>query len=759
MKSGLKNGADSPVVTGQASTGGYSHAFAAPEPAALAQHFPQLAVLELLGQGGMGAVYKARQLKLDRLVALKILPLETGSDPTFAERFTREARALARLNHANIVSVHDFGEAGGLYYFIMEYVDGANLRQLLWARQLQPQDSLKIIPQVCEALQYAHDEGVVHRDIKPENILVDKRGKVKIADFGLAKLLGAAPAVYTLTGSRQMMGTPHYMAPEQMEKPLEVDHRADIFSLGVVFYELLTSELPLGRFAPPSKKVQVDARFDEVVFRALAKEPELRYQHVSDIKLDIEAIGRATPPSPSPAAVGLAKARKEYPELDLMRVHVQGPAAALLVTSILAALSWIAILSLVPAAPHYSPSIGSEYPGFYTLSIGSDYPGLYMLVLLPSVLLFVLAIPMGLLRSYGAAVAGSILAMAPWHPTWPLGLAVGIWSLRTLRERAVQEAFGHAASLRGQPLKSIDAVGLAAPQSPAATVGARVGQEDSELDLVRVQVQGAAAGLLVTSVLAFVSWSAIFIGDFFWKPGIFSTPLERWLFWLLALSPCPLLSQFATNMGRLRSYNAAVAGSILAMLPWHLTWPLGLAMGISCLRTLRKPAVMAAFARTAQSSGHQPAESLKLDRQRRRQRETAVVRGGGWLGAIVGAIIGGIVGLSCGRWVFLFYFGLIGAVVGLLLGRFVAGFCVGYVTANTEYAPPTSEAKAGFAPVAASAESQQAQSTPSLGPSSEPPPAHWLLLARLRSVMRSVRYYCVDSLVGGRPSPTDENRE
>src|SRR5262249_22170600 len=146
----------------------------------------------------------------------------------------------AKLSHPHIVAVHDFGETGGLYFFIMEYVDGANLRQLLLSHQLRPQDSLKIIPQICEALQYAHDEGVVHRDIKPENILLDKKGRVKIADFGLARLVGGStPANFTLTGSRQTVGTPHYMAPEQMERPQQVDHRADIFSLGVVFYEIL----------------------------------------------------------------------------------------------------------------------------------------------------------------------------------------------------------------------------------------------------------------------------------------------------------------------------------------------------------------------------------------------------------------------------------------------------------------------------------------------------------------------------------------
>ena len=272
LRQGLCRGTGGPETTGPAAAetgsgtpGGAgptasftaSSRFVPPEPRELARHFPQLEILELLGSGGMGAVYQARQPALDRLVALKILPPGVAHDPSFAERFTREARVLARLSHQHIVIVHDFGWAGDLYYFIMEFVDGMNLRQLIAAGRLEPSAALAIVPQICEALQYAHDEGIVHRDIKPENILIDKKGRVKIADFGLAKLLHrgaegepASPRPWTLTGSRQVMGTPHYMAPEQMERPLAVDHRADIYSLGVVFYEMLTGELPLGRFAP-----------------------------------------------------------------------------------------------------------------------------------------------------------------------------------------------------------------------------------------------------------------------------------------------------------------------------------------------------------------------------------------------------------------------------------------------------------------------------------------------------------------------------
>jgi hypothetical protein len=164
------------------------------------------------------------------------------------------------------------------------------LRQLEHTKKLSPEEALAIAPRICEALQYAHDEGVVHRDIKPGNILVDKKGRVKIADFGLAKMLGQEHQDFSLTGEHAIMGTPHYMAPEQMTSSKTVDHRADIYSLGVVVYEMLTGELPVGRFAAPSKKVQVDVRLDEVVLKALESDPELRFQRVSDVKSELDSI-------------------------------------------------------------------------------------------------------------------------------------------------------------------------------------------------------------------------------------------------------------------------------------------------------------------------------------------------------------------------------------------------------------------------------------------------------------------------------------
>ncbi len=294
------------------------------QPSEIAALFPHLEIVEYIGRGGMGVVYKARQPRLNRLVALKILAREREQNERFNERFTREAQVLARLNHPNIVTVYDFGEAGGYCYLLMEFVDGLSLRQLLQTGKMNAEQALTIVPKICEALQYAHEQGVVHRDIKPENILLDKQGRLKIADFGIAKMLGVEGGDRTLTGAKDIVGTPHYMAPEQIEKPLEVDHRADIYSLGVVFYEMLTGELPLGKFGAPSSRVQMDVRLDEVVLRALEKEPSLRYQQAGQVKTAVETIsssagaarvsGGASPAMPTPAMAATAAAAPQRPD-------------------------------------------------------------------------------------------------------------------------------------------------------------------------------------------------------------------------------------------------------------------------------------------------------------------------------------------------------------------------------------------------------------------------------------------------------------
>ncbi|MEZ0276387.1 MAG: serine/threonine-protein kinase, partial [Roseimicrobium sp.] len=243
----------------------------------------------------------------DRIAALKILPQALASDPGWVERFHREARALARLNHPNIVQVFDFGEAASvdgrhpLPYLCMEFVDGVNLRQAMQAGTLTAREALAIVPKLCDALQYAHEQGVLHRDLKPENILMDDAGRVKIADFGLAKFVhgkeeGQPSMMLTQTGMH--MGTAAYMAPEQIEHPQDVDHRADIYSLGVVFYEMLTGGLPLGRFPAPSESSGVDPRLDGVVFRTLEKHREKRYQSAGEVKTGLEHA--STSPAPVP---------------------------------------------------------------------------------------------------------------------------------------------------------------------------------------------------------------------------------------------------------------------------------------------------------------------------------------------------------------------------------------------------------------------------------------------------------------------------
>jgi predicted Ser/Thr protein kinase len=257
--------------------------------------FPNLEIVGLLGQGGMGVVYKALQKNLNRTVALKVLSPHLSDDPEFLGRFTREAQALAQLSHPNIVAIHDSGVHDRVPYLVMEYVEGRSLRALLAAKELTAEQALKVVPQICDALQYAHSKGVVHRDIKPENILIDAEGRVKIADYGLAKI--ASIDQPRLTRSNFVMGTPHYMAPEQVENSSRVDHRADIYSLGVVFYEMLTGELPLGRFKAPSERAEVDRRLDPVVLKSLEREPGDRYQSAEEVKEHVTRLkNRAAPP-------------------------------------------------------------------------------------------------------------------------------------------------------------------------------------------------------------------------------------------------------------------------------------------------------------------------------------------------------------------------------------------------------------------------------------------------------------------------------
>ena len=311
--------ADAALATAVAGGTGAGHV--APTPAEVTAAFPQFEIIELIGTGGMGTVWRARQPTLNRHVALKLLPASLAErDPAFAERFEREGQLLARLHHPNIVTVHDSGRAGSFFYLLMEFVDGVNLRQAMRASRFTSQQALTIVPKICDALQYAHEEGVLHRDIKPENILLDAKGRVKLVDFGIAKVMAQTEAVRpagstapeiqgtpgaageALTQGDTTLGTPNYMAPEQIAKPADVDHRADIYSLGVVFYELLTGELPLGKFAPPSERsAAADPRLDGIVQQALEKERGRRQQSVAEVRTQVETVAGA---GPAPQAEG-----------------------------------------------------------------------------------------------------------------------------------------------------------------------------------------------------------------------------------------------------------------------------------------------------------------------------------------------------------------------------------------------------------------------------------------------------------------------
>lgn len=264
-----------------------------PTPEELQAILPQYEVHMLVGRGGMGAVYKGLQLSLDRTVAIKLLPPAIErQDLAFAERFKNEARLMGRMNHPAIVSVYDFGRTSdGQLYFVMEYVDGTDVQHMI-AREgkLPPEHALAITAHLCDALGYAHKLGIVHRDIKPSNVLIDIEGRVKVADFGLAKLSDKTQNS-GLTQTGMTMGTPDYVAPEALTFGTEVDGRADIYAVGVMLYQMLTGDIPRGMFKMPSQKFQsIDPRFDAIVRRALEHDREERYQSSHELRQALDVI-------------------------------------------------------------------------------------------------------------------------------------------------------------------------------------------------------------------------------------------------------------------------------------------------------------------------------------------------------------------------------------------------------------------------------------------------------------------------------------
>jgi hypothetical protein len=333
---------------------------------------PQYEITALIARGGMGAVYKATQRALKRAVAIKVLPpevLEGGDGMQFAARFQQEAQAMAQLSHPKIVAVFDAGEVdlgemgegaarqvgqgGRLLYFVMEFVEGTDVGQVIASEgRIEPQRAGQIVAEVCEALAFAHEEGIVHRDIKPSNIMIDRRGRVKVADFGLAKAVNVESTLMTRSDVR--LGTPDFLAPEALIPGMEMDGRADIYAVGVMLYQMLTGKIPRGRFELPSGVVpQMDARFDAIVDRAMQADREKRYSTALEMKRDVERVGAGSaglqPPSGAAAVAeaggSLAKGRRRL---------VFGSAAAVL----LGAGTW-----LLRVGPREAERSGAVGPG------------------------------------------------------------------------------------------------------------------------------------------------------------------------------------------------------------------------------------------------------------------------------------------------------------------------------------------------------------------------------------------------------------
>lgn len=274
------------------------------------QQIPGYQIMSKLGAGAMAAVFKARQISLDRIVAIKVLPKRMSENKEFVDRFYKEGKAAAKLNHANIVGAVDVGEANGFHYFVMEYVEGQTVYDKLEkGERYTEKEALKLVIQTCEALAHAHKAGFIHRDVKPKNIMITKDGNAKLADMGLARETSDKEAAEAEAG--KAYGTPYYIAPEQIRGELGVDARADLYSLGATFYHMVTGRVPFDAATPsavmhkhlkeeliPPDHLNPDlsAGVGEIIEVAMAKKPEKRYQSAEDMLGDLKRVAAGEPP-------------------------------------------------------------------------------------------------------------------------------------------------------------------------------------------------------------------------------------------------------------------------------------------------------------------------------------------------------------------------------------------------------------------------------------------------------------------------------
>ncbi|MEM6258846.1 MAG: protein kinase [Planctomycetota bacterium] len=274
------------------------------------RQIPGYQMLSKLGAGAMATVYKARQLSLDRIVAIKVLPQKHSNDPNFIQRFYDEGKAAAKLNHANIVGAYDVGQSGEYHYFVMEYVDGRTVYDDISSEGAYSEEAaLKITSDVAQALNHAHDQGFIHRDVKPKNIMITSDGTVKLADMGLARAVTDREAAEAEAG--KAYGTPYYISPEQIRGEIEIDSRADIYALGATAYHMVTGRVPFEGPNPSavmrkhlSEEVEppdhinesLSSGFSEIIEICMAKSPKKRYSTTEDLLHDLEAVKRGEPP-------------------------------------------------------------------------------------------------------------------------------------------------------------------------------------------------------------------------------------------------------------------------------------------------------------------------------------------------------------------------------------------------------------------------------------------------------------------------------